>query len=328
MSLKNGLFIISLDFELFWGIHDENYSISELNSLKETRKVVLQLIELFLKYNIHVSFSTVGFLFAKNKKELFQYLPKKRPSYTNTNFSAYHKLEELPDEEDEASIYYASTLLDYISKNKNFEIGTHTFSHYYGLEDGQNTSEFNEDLIAAKAIASTKNITIKSIIFPRNQYSSTILDTCKDNGIICYRGNENSWVYKTEAWSKERLLKKGVRFLDSFFNLTGHHGFDLSLQKGKSLINLPSSRFLRPYNPKLSFLNSLKLRRIKRSMTHCAKHQLCYHLWWHPHNFRKNSTQNFQFLEEILKHFLTLKKEYHFKSQTMEEAATLIHEKQ
>ena len=327
MSFTKGHFIISLDFELFWGIHDEGYSDNELASLKETRKVIPQLIELFKKYDIHVSFSTVGFLFANQKETLNQYIPKHKPSYTQQNYSAYHQLDHIPNKEDEDSIYYAADLIDDIASHKHFEIGTHTFSHYYCLEDGQSPDEFKEDLLAAKAIASSKNIAVESIVFPRNQYSPAILELCKENGIVCYRGNEKSWIYKTEAWSKESLLKKGVRFLDSFVNLSGHHGHDLKIQQDNSLINVPSSRFLRPYHPKFSFLDGLKLRRIKRSMSYCAKHQLCYHLWWHPHNFRKYTLQNFSFLEQVLQHFVKLNKQYRFTSINMKEAAMLVYEK-
>ena len=327
MSSRHGHFIISLDFELFWGIHDENYSASELASLKETTKVIPQLIELFKKYDIHVSFSTVGFLFANQRETLEQYSPKHTPSYTQQRYSAYNKLDDIPNEEDEDSIYYATKLIDDIAKHQHFEIGTHTFSHYYCLEDGQSLDEFKADLLAAKAIASSRDIAVESIVFPRNQYSSDILKLCKENGILCYRGNEDSWIYKTEAWSKESLAKKGVRFLDSFINLSGHHGYDLNFQKDDALINVPSSRFLRPYHPKLSCLDGLKLRRIKRSMSYCAQHQLTYHLWWHPHNFRKYTAQNFSFLEQVLQHFVKLNKQYRFTSLNMKEAAMLVYEK-
>ena len=92
------------------------------------------------------------------------------------------------------------------------------------------------------------------------------------------------------------------------------------------IANLAASRFLRPYNPKLSFLNELKLRRIKKSMTYCAMNELTYHLWWHPHNFRLHPEKNFDFLERVLKHFVTLNETHGFTSFNMTEAANFANE--
>ena len=65
----------------------------------------------------------------------------------------------------------------------NMEIGTHTFSHYYCLEDGQTNEQFKEDLIAAVSIAKSKNIATESIVFPRNQYSPEAIAICAEHGI-------------------------------------------------------------------------------------------------------------------------------------------------
>ena len=93
-------------------------------------------------------------------------------------------------------------------------------------------------------------------------------------------------------------------------------------------VNIPSSRFLRPYYSKLQFLDWLRLRRIKKSMTHAAKNNLMYHLWWHPHNFGINQLENFSFLEEILVHYRYLNEKYSFTSCTMTELAKEIIEGQ
>lgn len=45
---------------------------------------------------------------------------------------------------------------------------------------------------------------------------------------------------------------------------------------------------LRPYSPRLSFLEGLRLRRIRHEMVHAAKKGELYHLWWHPYNFGAN----------------------------------------
>jgi hypothetical protein len=59
-------------------------------------------------------------------------------------------------------------------------------------------------------------------------------------------------------------------------------------------------------------------------MTHAAKKGEVYHLWWHPHNFGRNTEANFHFLEKVLKHFKRLKQEYGFKSLSMIQLANQL----
>jgi hypothetical protein len=85
------------------------------------------------------------------------------------------------------------------------------------------------------------------------------------------------------------------------------------------MLNIPGSCFLRPYNRKLSFLESLRISRIKNEMTAAAKKNAVYHLWWHPHNFGKDMDKNFAGLEKILDHFSTLNSKYGMQSLNMKE---------
>ncbi|MEO7523508.1 MAG: hypothetical protein ABIT58_05400 [Ferruginibacter sp.] len=116
-------------------------------------------------------------------------------------------------------------------------------------------------------------------------------------------------------------MRRGFRLLDAYINLTGHHCYTEEYVSSGFPVNVPSSRFLRPYMAKLQFLDWLRLGRIKNSMTHAAKNNLMYHLWWHPHNFGINQLENFAFLEEILVHYRYLNEKYLFTSCTMTELA-------
>jgi hypothetical protein len=57
-------------------------------------------------------------------------------------------------------------------------------------------------------------------------------------------------------------------------------------------------------------------------MTHAAKNNLTYHLWWHPHNFSINQDENFSF-RKILTHYEILNTKYNFQS-TMSTLANII----
>ena len=59
-------------------------------------------------------------------------------------------------------------------------------------------------------------------------------------------------------------------------------------------------------------------------MSFAAKNNEGFHLWWHPHNFGINLTENLQFLEEILKHYKELNQNFGMQSLTMQEVAEEI----
>ena len=57
-------------------------------------------------------------------------------------------------------------LIDLIKNTRGQEIATHTFSHYYCLEEGQDIQSFESDLKKALEIAKNNGCLIKSIVFP------------------------------------------------------------------------------------------------------------------------------------------------------------------
>lgn len=323
MNSNKGHFVISLDFELSWGVFDARSVDSYKSNLLNVRVVIPKLLELCDKYNINISFATVGLLFAKSKDEILNLIPNNKPSYTNNNFNPYHKLDALGEFEEDDPYHYANSLIKMISENGKHEIGSHTFSHYYCNEEGQNKLQFEEDLKANIKIAKINKVDIKSAAFPRNQINKDYLPICAKYGILSYRGLENHWIHNTVNNKKQKNpLYRIFRLIDSYINISGNNTYAMqSLKKVNALFNIPSSKFLRPYNKTLWFLEPLKVSRVKNSMTHAAKHNEVYHLWWHPHNFGKNIDKNFDALEQIFKHYNALNKSYDFKSSTMSSLA-------
>lgn len=319
--MKNGKFVVSLDFEIFWGVRDTVNVGKYKNNLLAVHKVIPLMLQMFKKYNIHATFATVGFLFSENKEELISNVPDKKPQYSNRNLSPYEEhFNYVGENESVDLLHFGSSLIEQIKKEKH-EIGSHTFSHYYCLEKGQTKEDFRQDLLSAKKIASPKGIELKSLVFPRDQYNKEYLDICKEMGFISFRGNERSKLFSSKTQGKFLFLRRPFRLLDSYFNLSGHNCYSSEEMKNETLINIPSSRFLRPHNKKLNALENLRLKRIKNSMTYAAKNKLAFHLWWHPHNFGNNISTNFSFLEKILLHYQNLNGQYHFESVSMSDLA-------
>ncbi len=326
--MKNGNFVISLDFEIYWGLRDALKLDQYRDNLLGVRTVIPGLLHLFDKYQINATFATVGLLFFNDKDEMLEGLPERKPHYTDSHISPYEgHFDEVGRDETKDVFHFAPSLIKMILQSGQ-EIGCQTFSHYYCLESGQTIEDFREDLRAAKRIAEKRGITLKSFVFPRNQYNEAYLNVCKEEGISSFRGNETSWLYKAKDVESETTLRRAIRLADAYFNISGHHCHEATYMINNELCNIPASRFLRPYSNRLSFLEKLRLNRITKSMTHAAKHGLTYHLWWHPHNFGINIKENLAFLEKILVHYQKLSKKYVFRSVSMQQLAAILKQEQ
>lgn len=147
-GIGKGTLLVSLDFELFWGVQDRHTYDDYGQNVLGGRKAVPRLLEILKKHNIHCSWATVGMMFAENKQELIDYSPSEalRPHYENTVLSPYRILDDIGDNEAEEPYFYGKSLIDLIAKYPNQEIASHTYSHYYARENGQNLEEFKDVL--------------------------------------------------------------------------------------------------------------------------------------------------------------------------------------
>lgn len=314
MKKSNPRFVISLDFELMWGVRDNRSIQNYGKNILGVRMSIPAMLSLFRKYKVKATWATVGLLLYGSKKELFNNIPPELPKYDNLNLNPYPYLNYIGDNEKDDPFHYGLSLAQKIVECDGMELASHTFSHYYCLESGQSIAQFKEDLKASKnALKSLTSSDPISLVFPRNQYNSKYLPACRDLGFKTFRGNELSWLYG--ASRKVTQLKRGARLADAYFPLSGDNSFEPQLENG--MVNVAASRFLRPYNHSLGFMQSFHVSRIKASMKKAAVSGKSYHLWWHPHNFGLNLSENIIVLEDILKYFKFLESEYGMVSSTM-----------
>ena len=306
-----GTLIVSLDFELFWGMHDcttrEEYETNIIGG----RAGIPKLLSLFRQFRIHCTWASVGMLFVRSVDALQPYLPAEVPSYTEGKLSPYPFLHSL---EAEDPLYFAPELLKEIATVPGQEIGSHTFCHYYCREKGQTTEQFRQDMLAAKAIAAGQGYDLKSVVLPRNQSEPPYAAVLRDLGFTSYRDEENDWIHERV---KFRPLMRALRLADVYLPLTGHGCFTPKNEDG--IVNIVGSRMYKPRF--IGFLEPLKIRRIKRSMLYAAKHDLCFHLWWHPHNIGVDTDYHLRQLEEIFRYYKELQETYGMRSLNMGEVA-------
>jgi len=313
---KNGTLVISLDFELIWGVFDTVIIDSKMQYFLNTRKVIPKILHLFKASSINATWATVGMLFNENWAEWEGNIAEQKPDYTNSILSSYKYGDAIKSKGYNELCFAPQLILDII-KTSGQEMATHTYSHYYCLENGQGPVAFRQDLEQAIKMANKFGVDMKSLVFPRNQIKEEYLSICADLGISNVRSNPDSWYWNDT--SKSGLLTKIARTADAYTSL-GKKTYPISDLKIK--LNLPleqkASRFLRPVEsqPKL---RKLKLDRIKKEMTSAAKNSEIYHLWWHPHNFGDQPEESMKDLSEIIKHFEFLRAKYNFQSLNMKE---------
>lgn len=315
-----GTLIISLDFELHWGVRDVKTVEQYRENLIGVRRAVPAMLATFAEYDIHATWATVGFLFFSRRTELLQALPTELPRYDDPRLSPYAELDGIGQDEDDDPFHFARTLLEQIRSSPAQEIGTHTFSHYYCLEPRESVAAFRADLRAAMVTAGDFGVVLKSMVFPRNQYDERHLRVCGEMGLKAFRGNPQSWIYRPRILSDETGWVRAARLLDSYCNFSSHNCYPLMPAAAHVPMNLPASRFLRPYSAKLPAAQALQERRIKNDLTYAAQQGLAYHLWWHPHNFGTQLEENIGMLRRILEHFQGLRERYGIQSANMAES--------
>ena len=310
----NSTFVISLDFEILWGVYEQS-SRQNIDNLSNVYEVVPKILELFEQYGVAATWATVGALMSDTVLDFYDYAPVESPNYANSAHSSRKLIDEY--EKKNKDLLFALNLVKLISTKPRQEIGSHTFSHYYCLEQGQSIVNFYEDICSNVQISKKLDLNLRSIVFPRNQYQAEYLKVCKNSGFTSYRGNPSHWAYRSLSRKRKNYLRRLFRLLDCYIPLSGPLTYKLDVAGPDGLQNIKASLFLRPYSKRLKFLQWLKLWRIKYSMRDAAMNGKIFHLWWHPHNFKDNIDENMGFLKDILDYYKYLQEVYGMKSLSM-----------
>jgi len=191
---KGGM-IISADFELAWAWRYaksfENPMEKAISMAKIARKNFPELIKLFEKYNIPITWATVGHLFLEECEktshdwmEKIHYFENRNWRYNNGNWFDCDPHTNWKN----ANEWYAPDLIKIIQRTKvGHEISTHTFTHI-DFSDTNCPEKVAEDEIKA-CIEAMKPFGLKpeSIIFPGGTYGN--IKVLKKYGIKIYRKN-------------------------------------------------------------------------------------------------------------------------------------------
>ncbi len=326
MAHPPGALVVSLDFELHWGMRDHaDRSSAAYAELGPSRRVTEDLAARLASRGIRATWATVGFLFASSETELGGFRPALRPAYRRAEYDPYR--EPVGRDEDADPEHLAGSLVRLVAATPGQEVGSHTFSHYYCLEDGQDEAALRADLAAAQAIAASHGLTLTSLVLPRNQWNPAYASAVAAAGFTCFRGPQPTRGHAARANGEQRLADRASRLLDTYAGTVPPPTFAWTDRTGPAgLCDVPASAFLRPYAPRLRSLEGMKQRRLVAGLRDAATRGRIFHLWWHPHNFARHPAESFAFLDRLLDEFDRLAASDGMRSLSMRDVAAEVAE--
>ena len=313
-------FVVSLDLELYWGLHDQVPPERAAPRMAGVRAAVDGICRLFERYDIHATWAVVGLLMARDRDEALAAAPPVRPAYNDATRDAYRWMDQLPPQE----MCFGPELVQRVADTPNQEIGSHTFSHLLCLEPGPTMAQFRADLRAARQISERRGISPVSLVFPRNQFDESHLRVAYEEGFLNVRGTPRAEAYRPRPGRRESPAIRAVRLLDAHLPVVPAESLwcePRTLPEGP--VDVPASRFARPAH-RIRPLLQLQLRRVLAEMRQAVQDKRSYHLWWHPHNMAVDLENNLVMLEEILRHAAYLRDRYAWGSYTMAEVGDMV----
>lgn len=309
--------VISLDFEMFWGVTDSKTIESYGKNVEGEWNAIPALLALFKKYDIHATWATVGMLMCKDYKHWCDMRPSNIAIYKRDGLSTY-SFSTLA--RDYPRLFFGRPLVEKILATNGQELASHSYSHFYAGEHGVTVQNFAADVDCNRIIFDEMGVhQPTSFVFPRNQVSEECFSVLSAAGFKAYRGNQPHWVYSQGSNGSSDFFGRLLRLTNDYIPLTGNHATKLQKNiKDSGMLNIPASRFLRP-SSKSKILDFFHINLIKRGMLEAAKNKQVFHLWWHPHNFGARTEVCLMNLENILIYYRSLNHDYGMRSCSMHE---------
>jgi len=253
---NKGTIILSADFEMAWAFRYSKTKRTQAQQMGiRERENIPELIALFEKYRIPVTWATVGHLFLNScirVKGSDPHPEMLRPGYfenSNWQFKIGDWYQQDPcSNYKDSPAWYAPDLIDLIiSSNVNHEIGCHTFSHCDFSNKNCTPELARAELKKCKELAKLKGIELKSMVFPGGTFGN--YEILKEQNFTCYR-----------------------------FKMCNH--IDLPFIDRNGLVAIPSSLGLD--KGKNNWSASYHLKIIDRFLEKTKNSRQVCHFWFHP----------------------------------------------
>jgi hypothetical protein len=314
--MQKGLFTVSVDLELAWGICDQILDDDARRALSKERQIVKLLLNLMEEYEIRASWGVVGHLLqSENPWKSGTFHPEiPRPMLMGEARDWFFQVAR--DTSD--PLWYGRDLVDMIKGcSPEQEIGSHSFCHVIYDEAAANQAAIMADIQLAKEIHAANDLPFDFFIFPRNVMG--FKEILAKSGIKVYRGHEERWYESLPCKSVHRLLNL------TYYLLSITPSTVKAKRDEHGLINVPASMLfigraglLRDLIPDKS-LAQMAIAGIDLAV----KKKEIFHLWFHPSNFAYNTELQFQNLENIFRQANKLREKGSLEQRTSGDIAKL-----
>lgn len=292
--LQKGVFVLSLDTELCWGVVDKPEQLkNNLKYYEQARNCIDKILILLEKYNISATWAIVGHLFLRecNSTGGQKHLDIPRSTYTWYKKDWFNESPCTNDKDD--PLWYGQDIIKKINNCKVYqEIGCHSFAHIPYGDENTKRDTVQADLANCVCEAEKLGLKLRSFVFPRND--SGFIDELKNFGFITYRGTEPSW-YKTFP----KRIRKICHIIDQFLAIAP----PVSIPEcDKELYNISASMFYLPMNGFRGLIPiSSRIHKAKKGIKKAIRNKKIFHLWFHPFNIATDQEKLLCGLEEIFK---------------------------
>ena len=274
MSAMGPRLIVSIDFELRWGLHDRLGSDLQAyrGPLEGVREAVPILLQTLRETSIKATWACVGALGCTSWSDYFAWAPPP-PRYADPTLTFDPRW---CDWDPHGTLHFAPQLLEAIRDTPGQEIASHTFGHLYLGEPGVMRADVERDCQAIRSLFRERlGVVPMSLVFPRNQPFP--LSALAPHGIRVVRTNPPQWYWNQTRGDQQTWWTRAPRLLDGFVARTPR----TPETHGAGVISTAASFFVRWNLPEP--LWSLHLNAIVESARRAPSGSVL-HLWFHPHN--------------------------------------------
>jgi len=318
-----GVFTISLDFELLWGSFDSGKHRKFIDHFEHdggafaaTRAIVDRLLELFHKYDVRVTWATLGHLFLDHCETIdgikHPDMPRPQHSWFPGDWYAHDPCKDYRAE----PLWYGRDLVEKIlAAEPRHEIGSHSFSHVIFSDRGCTAEVAEAEISKCVELARPFNLKLESFVFPRNQLGH--LDLLPKYGFRIARGSAPLWFFRFS----NRTLRRAAHMVDDLFAIRPVCGVPQEFKPGFWIA--PVSMFLQSMDgPRRLIPIRSRIRKGIKGIERAVAEKSVFHLSFHPTENLCFSTERMFFaLEKIVAHAARRRDEGSLRVMTMSEMA-------
>jgi glycosyltransferase involved in cell wall biosynthesis/peptidoglycan/xylan/chitin deacetylase (PgdA/CDA1 family) len=292
--LEQGVFVISLDFELAWGTRGRPAAKRVGRFLDGTRDAIRGLLDLFERYEIGATWAVVGGLLlgSQGRRERHAWL-------------AGDHFADIPTGDSVTSPHwYAEDVLEWLRHHPvPQEIGCHTLTHQFVDPGPEGREALREDLRRFRQLFDELYLEQPTtFIFPKARMGH--LDVLAEEGFRCIRGPESKWFESLPG----EWVPAALRLADARLAVRPKVGAPERLPDGLWMI--PSSQFYSPFLSVGRYVSvEARVRKALKGLRHAARRKGVYHLWTHPFNLGVRTGELLGGMERILQEAQRLRAE-------------------